>query len=235
MKPIFSLRILDRARLPLVRLTADREPQPLQSVRCVARLRIALRHRIHERFAARIDVERFLLLGDGLCELAFAREFRRCIRESIRDARRHVEQPPQFLERVLVIVDPDVDDALDGVGGIGGQWPHHEDACRLHAAGVAAFRLTGVERVHQPLGHRAFPPLVGGRHGLHDFDAGKCVALNREARASDVACIPAEMHRVLGIRVPRDHVAAGVDRGHDGAEGERAVGPGDDMAAIAEA
>ena len=66
--------------------------------------------------------------------------------------------------------------------GAGRDRPHDEQAGRLHAARVAAGGLTGIERVHQPLGHRACPLLVGARHVLQHVFAGERVALHRKLR-----------------------------------------------------
>src|SRR5262249_36498196 len=123
-----------------------------------------------------------------------------------------VEEAPQFPERIRRIVDTDVDDALDGGFGVRRYRPDDENAGGLHAAHVAAFGLTGVERRHQAIGHRALAVRVGRGHRLHDLLADERVALNGEIRAGDMAGVSAQVHWIVRIEVAVDHALARVDR-----------------------
>jgi hypothetical protein len=199
--------------LPLqVRVQADGFLEGPERAPVVPGLCVALRERIEQLVAVRVDVERLLLLGDGLGELAFACEPGGGFRQAGVHAEREVQQPPELLERIGRIVDADVDDALDGRRRVGRKRPDHQEAGRLHAARIAALGLAGVECVHQALGHRPLAGLVGGGHGLEDVLARQRVALDRKAPAGDVAGVTAEMNEIRRIGIAVDHAFAGVHR-----------------------
>ena len=206
-------RIGCRFELPLFRLARDGERQPFQRALRVARRGVTPRELIHRLFAPRVDLERLLGFFNRLGVLAFLRQLRRARQQPVRHARGHHQQAAQLVERLLVIVDANVDDAFDGVFGIRRQRAHHQDAGRLHAARIAALRLAGVERIHQPLGHRALAVLIRRGHGLDHLFARQRVALRGEVGTRDVSGVAAEVHEVLGIGIAVDHALAGVDGG----------------------
>ena len=135
------------------------------------------------------------------------------IRELLRHAKRDVQQASQLFERIDRIVHANVHDAIDGDVGPRRYGPDDEQPGRLHAARIAAGRLTGVEGIHQPLRHRSFPVLVGARHVLQHVFAGERIALDREILAGDVAGVAAEVNEILRVEIPVDHVLAGIDGG----------------------
>src|SRR5262249_19993068 len=110
------------------------------------------------------------------------------------------------------VVYTDVDDSFDGRLAVRLKRTDDENPAGLHAADVAAFQLTGVERVHQPLGHRPGAVLVRVGHRLYDRFAGERVALHRKIAPGDVTGPGAEMHLVGRIRIAVDDPLAGVDR-----------------------
>ncbi len=175
--------------------------------------RMDSRQRHHRLLVTRIDLEGLLRFSDGVGVLAGFRQRGGAGQQPLRHAHRHVEQAAQFLERLRRIVHADVDDAFNGGIGVGRDRAHDEDAGGLHAAGIAAFRLSCIERIHQALGHRAFAAAIRRCHRLDDRRARERVALRGEVFAGDVPGIAAEMHEILGIGIAIDDALAGVDRG----------------------
>ena len=95
-----------------------------------------------------------------------------------------LEQPPQLRDRLLVIVDAQVDDAVHELAGLlAGARPLDVDGGRLLPPHVAAGVLPRLERGDEPLRQRARTLPERPHHLGHDRLAREDVALGRDARA----------------------------------------------------
>ncbi len=94
--------------------------------------------------------------------------------------------PPQLLERALVLVDAQVDEAV-GEAGVAAVALDDEQGGRLLAAPVAAGSLRGVEAVEQALGERARRALEGLGDRVHGRGRDEDVALSCVAVAGPAA------------------------------------------------
>ena len=150
-------------------MQADRLPQRHERHQRLSRLAHALRQRVVQGVAVRLN-----LRAPG----SRAQWLRRTCRpwraprlgRSASSARQALmfEQPPQFLERIDRVVDARIDRcARPSTLEPGRHRPDDEQAGRLHAAGVAAGGLSGVRA--QSISRSAIVPvpcLVGARHVL---------------------------------------------------------------------
>ncbi|MEZ5287615.1 MAG: pyruvate carboxylase [Vicinamibacterales bacterium] len=195
--------------LPDVRLAPDGIAERAKGLAQPARLRVALRQGVHHRLGTRVDGQGLFGGRNRLGVSARRGQLLAARGQPGRLPGRHPQQPPQLHERVLRIVHADVHDALDGGCRVWLERPDHEDARRLHAAGVAALRLARVERVHQPLGHRAGARPMRSRHRREHGLARERVALDGEVVSGDMAGVIAQVHRVVGILVAVDDPTAG--------------------------
>ena len=95
-------------------------------------------------------------------------------------------EPPQLAERIIVIVDAEVEDAVDG--GLLVALARDDDEPRgLPAAVVAACRLRRIERGEQPLGERAGCRVERLTHRRPDLGRAEHVPLHAHVLRGQVA------------------------------------------------
>src|SRR5918996_3151616 len=98
------------------------------------------------------------------------------------------EEAAELGDRLGVVVDAQVADAVDALAGLGGRaLALDDDGGRLLAARVAAGGLTGLERGDEPVRELACGLEERALHLLGDGLAGEDVPLHRVARPSAMA------------------------------------------------
>ena len=175
------------------------------------RLGVCARQAVHGRLEPGIDGQRLSECSRGVVVSPRRGEFIPAGDQPCRLALRHAQQASQLDERIVRVIHPDVDYALDRGFRLRIERPDDQDARRLHTAGVAALRLSRIEGCHQAVGHRALRRLVGPGHGLDHGRARQRVALCREVEPADMPGVIPQMHGVFGIVVAADDAPPGVD------------------------
>src|SRR4051794_29168504 len=97
------------------------------------------------------------------------------------------DEAAQLDDRLVVILDTEVADAVDPLPGVGARADAlDDDRARLLPTPVSAGSLPGLERRDETMNERPDRLLVGARHLVDDGLAGQDVALDGEPRAQPV-------------------------------------------------